>query len=359
MRQPFGENDCEQRVRGACARCARVVPLHLGTTRIAPMGRVDVFCAPCWPRRDEPLTVRAVAVDPPLQQPTQGRLASRVIVGCAIVGGIAAAVGTGSAGARSPVAAPLTSAAESRTRPPGTPSRHEALAPLSGTADNRPVGGDPGDLEGPIGLDRPAAVTLEIPWRADEPIDEWYPTLAAWAHPVTDSRELVPKSSSRHFGAGRDGVDRPDCGAGHCGVDLDGVRGTPVVAVAWGVVARIQPSATGRGGKYVRLEHPDGIFTSYMHLDDIAPELALGDEVEAGTVLGTLGRTGIHHSTPHLHFSLEIPAEGEAEAWTYIDPAAFLVRARVMPRAEVTGVVPPPRGHDAEDQSTAPTNPPM
>jgi murein DD-endopeptidase MepM/ murein hydrolase activator NlpD len=236
-------------------------------------------------------------------------------------------------------AAPAVEAPAAPARQP----RNPALARLSGKADTRPVGGDPGDvgLLGPANeSDAPVVMVHEIPLRNDEPIDEWYPTLADWVHPVAAGVEQVPTKSTRRFGARRDGVGRADCGAGHCGVDLDGPRGQPIVAVAWGVVARIQSSASGRGGRYVRVEHPDGIFTSYMHLDDIAPDLALGDEIEAGTVLGTLGRTGIHHSTPHLHFSLEIPAEDDAERWTYIDPLPFLARARLVELAEITGTIP-------------------
>jgi murein DD-endopeptidase MepM/ murein hydrolase activator NlpD len=65
-----------------------------------------------------------------------------------------------------------------------------------------------------------------------------------------------------------------------------------------------------------------------MHLDAITAELKVGDEVEAGQVLGTLGRSGIHSGEPHLHFALEIQDGGQMR---YLDPSPFLARAEVVP----------------------------
>ena len=152
--------------------------------------------------------------------------------------------------------------------------------------------------------------------------------LEAWIHPVTDARELVPSQPQRRFGARRDGhKGRRDCHRGHCGVDLDGPRGRPIVAVAPGTVVVIDNHRNGKDGKsgrYVRIEHPDSLFTSYMHLDAIAPGLAVGDVVEAGQVIGRLGKGGIHHGEAHLHFQLERGSR-------FLDPTPYLARARVVP----------------------------
>ena len=163
-------------------------------------------------------------------------------------------------------------------------------------------------------------------------LEEDHPILLDWVHPVTGSEEKTPGRGTRRFGAHRQGVTDPTrCGQGHCGVDLAGPRGRPVVAVAWGTVVRVEHSAEGRdgrSGRYVRVEHPDGVFTSYMHLDAIEAEVSVGDEVLAGQVLGTLGKTGIHSAEPHLHFGLEIRDHG---ALRFIDPTPFLARAEVLP----------------------------
>ena len=155
-------------------------------------------------------------------------------------------------------------------------------------------------------------------------VEEMFPTLADWVFPVEGYKESFPLRKSRRFGAEREGVRRPECRQGHCGVDLGGERGTPIVAVAWGKVSRIQRDEDRASGMYVRLEHPDFVYTYYMHLDSIASDLELGDEVQPGQLLGTLGSTGILFSAPHLHFSLEIP---QGDRPYYIDPAPFLRRA--------------------------------
>jgi murein DD-endopeptidase MepM/ murein hydrolase activator NlpD len=173
------------------------------------------------------------------------------------------------------------------------------------------------------------------------PLDEVYPSLRGWIHPVTDAKEIVPDSGGRRFGARRDGILRDECGAGHCGVDLDGPRGQPMVAVAAGKVVRVEHSELGRdgrSGRYVRIEHNDGTLTAYMHLDTIAEGMSVGDRVDAGQYIGTLGATAIFSSRPHCHFSLELPlnagTHGDNTQTRYIDPSPYLARARVVPPME-------------------------
>lgn len=173
----------------------------------------------------------------------------------------------------------------------------------------------------------PAAAPLPpIPERDGERLDEWYPTLRDWVHPVPGSTEIVPAKGSRLFGAARDHAAN-GCGGGHCGIDLEGERGQPVVAVAWGTVVKIERNDASRGGRYVRIEHPDFVYTSYFHLDAIAPELEVGMEVDPGQPIGTLGRSGIRVSMPHLHLALEVP---EGATLRFIDPLPFLARSTVI-----------------------------
>jgi murein DD-endopeptidase MepM/ murein hydrolase activator NlpD len=189
-----------------------------------------------------------------------------------------------------------------------------------------------------------AAATIDLATRWPMPVwdgiplDEVYPSLRGWIHPVTDAKEIVPDSGGRRFGARRDGILRDECGAGHCGVDLDGPRGQPMVAVAAGKVVRVEHSELGRdgrSGRYVRIEHNDGTLTAYMHLDTIAEGMSVGDRVDAGQYIGTLGATAIFSSRPHCHFSLELPLDagmhGDNTKTRYIDPSPYLARARVVP----------------------------
>jgi murein DD-endopeptidase MepM/ murein hydrolase activator NlpD len=174
-----------------------------------------------------------------------------------------------------------------------------------------------------------------VPARGAGRLDEAFPSLRAWIHPVTGSAELMPEQGSRQFGSQRIGIERAECGEGHCGVDLDGPRGRPIVAVAAGNVVRIELSEMGldgRSGRYVRIEHDDGTLTSYMHMDDVA-DLRVGDRVAAGQYVGTLGATAVFTAPPHLHFSLEVPQHagqhGDTTDTHYVDPAPFLVRSAI------------------------------
>ncbi|MBX3154823.1 MAG: M23 family metallopeptidase [Deltaproteobacteria bacterium] len=178
-----------------------------------------------------------------------------------------------------------------------------------------------------------------IPTENGVALDEDFPSLTGWIHPVTASRELMPEDTPRWFGAGRTGVSgRPECGLGHCGVDLDGPRGRPIVAVAAGVLVRVEHhelGADGLSGRYVRIQHDDGTLTAYMHMDEIADGLREGDRIQRGQFVGTLGATAVGSTPPHLHFHLEIPndkkARGDISNTHFTNPAPFLVRSSVIP----------------------------
>jgi murein DD-endopeptidase MepM/ murein hydrolase activator NlpD len=146
-----------------------------------------------------------------------------------------------------------------------------------------------------------------------------------WYHPLVGHREL-PGKADRRFGAERTGR-RPECGRGHCGVDIGDQRGDVVHAVQPGLVERIVGTSERKGGRYVKLRHPSGFVSYYMHLDRIHPDLVPGVEVAAGDPLGTLGSSGVEHSPPHLHFAVAMVHEDGSE--TFVDPEPML-RAAVL-----------------------------
>jgi murein DD-endopeptidase MepM/ murein hydrolase activator NlpD len=311
-------------VIASCGRCGGELAVHAGRPRILA-GRVELLCGACWDHRDTPMptVVAPVAAAPvaPRRSPVR-RVA--IVAGAIVIGVAGVAIATRDT---APAAAALP-ASDVAFGDLVDDNFHAATA-SDDPAPEPPAGFEPeaDELDGPpvepgVGI----IATIE-----DEPIAERLPTLKDWVHPVTDSDERVPLREQRKFGALRGTIDREDCGRGHCGVDLAGPIGRPVVAVAWGTVVRVETNPLGRDGKtgrYVRIEHPDGVFTAYMHLDSVAPGLAVGDEVDAGRVIGTLGKSAIFKSEQHLHFSLEITLRGEPR---FIDPSPFLVDARVVP----------------------------
>ncbi len=148
-----------------------------------------------------------------------------------------------------------------------------------------------------------------------------------WTHPLPGVRTL-PKRDSQRFGAKRPGIRPAECGAGHCGVDLGGKRGWPILAAADGQVVVASDDDRGKTGRYVVLAHRGGLRTAYMHMDAVTADLRVGQTVPAGTTLGTLGRSGILRSQPHLHFALSKVDQGQT---LFIDPEPMLRFAVVRP----------------------------
>lgn len=87
----------------------------------------------------------------------------------------------------------------------------------------------------------------------------------------------------------------------HDGVDIGAPMGTPVVAPMPGMVVMAGPN--GGYGNYIKIDHGGGVATFYGHLESIAA--AIGDLVEAGQTIGTVGSTGAS-TGPHLHFGASV-----------------------------------------------------
>jgi lipoprotein NlpD len=98
----------------------------------------------------------------------------------------------------------------------------------------------------------------------------------------------------------------------HDGIDIDGVRGEEVHAVAPGVVVR--SGNDGKYGKTVVIDHGNGLTTLYAHASRLM--VHEGDEVEQGETIAEVGATGNAHGT-HLHF--EVRRDGRP-----VDPIPYL-----------------------------------
>lgn len=86
----------------------------------------------------------------------------------------------------------------------------------------------------------------------------------------------------------------------HRGIDIRAPKGSPVVTIANGVVIEVKNLSYGYG-KHVRIAHDGTVASLYAHLDSI--EVRVGDRVEKGKQIGTIGLTG-WSTGPHLHFEL-------------------------------------------------------
>jgi len=101
----------------------------------------------------------------------------------------------------------------------------------------------------------------------------------------------------------------------HAGTDFEADAGDPVFAAAAGVV--VFAGTRGGYGGLVEIRHVGGLDTLYAHLSSL--NVSIGDPVETGDVIGSVGCTGLC-TGPHLHF--ETREFGEP-----VDPMSYLQAA--------------------------------
>ena len=173
------------------------------------------------------------------------------------------------------------------------------------------------------------------------------PRLATYVGiPVVSPLEAVPRVAPSGPGDDRSGGARR-----HAGLDIAGMIGEPVRAIADGTVifaginsptqarmsgippekiARYRHRRMGVGGIYLCIEHtpePKRVVSCYMHLDRYT--VAEREQVTAGQVIGSLGRTGVKVSPPHLHFEVRI---GDR----HTNPLRTLGDTMIPPKATMT-----------------------
>lgn len=154
--------------------------------------------------------------------------------------------------------------------------------------------------------------------------DEKCPPDAPWVYPVD-----APVTSAFRS------PERPD----HHGVDMATGRGAPIVAASSGVVVISECQASLEGepygcdqdgsaavlgcGWFVKVMHAHHTATLYCHMQQ-RPEVAVGDVVTTGTLLGYVGSTG-NSSEPHLHFEVQVGDTFEPpRPASAVDPVPFL-----------------------------------
>lgn len=87
----------------------------------------------------------------------------------------------------------------------------------------------------------------------------------------------------------------------HRGIDYRARTGTPVRAAGDGTV--IASSRNKYNGKYVFIQHGNGIVTKYLHLSKRT--VSRGKKVKQGQIIGHVGATGLAQA-PHLHYEFVV-----------------------------------------------------
>ncbi|CAM4464850.1 M23 family metallopeptidase [Paenibacillus macerans] len=98
----------------------------------------------------------------------------------------------------------------------------------------------------------------------------------------------------------------------HAGIDIGGKLGDPVYAAGAGKV--ITTDKDSSHGRYIVIEHPGGLQSWYLHLNEIG--VIEGDTVDKGQQIGKLGSSG-RSTGPHLHFEI-------VKAGKPVDPLPYL-----------------------------------
>ena len=106
----------------------------------------------------------------------------------------------------------------------------------------------------------------------------------------------------------------------HAGIDIANAIGTPIYAVADGVV--IDAGPTAGYGAWVKLRHADGTVTLYGHVNTWL--VNKGDRVMAGDQIATIGNRG-NSTGPHCHFEVLLNGTNR------IDPVPWLAQRGLGP----------------------------
>ena len=150
--------------------------------------------------------------------------------------------------------------------------------------------------------------------------------LAAFFIWPLNKRSTMPDEMNTSFGPRID-ADRWDF---HDGIDLPAPIGTPVHAMADGIVHRAGPAdKTGAGEGFgsthiiLKVVDPingkDDLFLVYLHLDSIADGVIQGAVVKQGDIIGAVGQEDATY--PHLHFEFR---KGEPKEENSVHPLHYL-----------------------------------
>jgi murein DD-endopeptidase MepM/ murein hydrolase activator NlpD len=96
----------------------------------------------------------------------------------------------------------------------------------------------------------------------------------------------------------------------HPGIDYAAPLGTPIWAVADGVVE--YRARAGASGNLIRIRHVGGYTSHYAHLSRFAKNFSVGDRVEQKQIIGYVGSTGLS-TGPHVCFRVK-------KNGNYVDP---------------------------------------
>lgn len=131
-------------------------------------------------------------------------------------------------------------------------------------------------------------------------------------------------------------------GHGHDGLDIAAPIGTPVHAALSGIIIGTGNTDAVKGcysfGKWVMIQHNDGLNTMYAHLSQIG--VTKGQRVTTGDVIGYSGETG-YATGPHLHFGVYVSSVTQIIPLGQATKSKTPCSTAVMPVPPVSGYLNP------------------
>lgn len=138
-----------------------------------------------------------------------------------------------------------------------------------------------------------------IPFKQDDKIQYWEHNGASLRKQLLKAPLKFSRISSRYSRARLHPVHRVY--RPHLGVDYAAPKGTPVHAVADGVVTF--KGWGGGGGNTLKIKHAGNLVTGYLHLSGFAKGIKQGSRVRQGELIGYVGSTGTS-TGPHLDYRI-------------------------------------------------------
>lgn len=95
----------------------------------------------------------------------------------------------------------------------------------------------------------------------------------------------------------------------HQGIDITGVSRRQIYSVQDGVVLKAEQTGYNQGyGSYITIDHGNGYVASYLHLQKNSLLVKVGERVQKGQVIATMGTTG---SSTGVHLDFRVKKNGE------------------------------------------------
>lgn len=118
--------------------------------------------------------------------------------------------------------------------------------------------------------------------------------------------------------------DRSKATRRHMGTDIRAPLKTDIHSMTAGTV--VNKGFGDLAGNYVTVLDDYGFYYTYCHMIELSTHVEIGDQVQAGDVIGNVGDTG-NSDAPHLHVSIITPEH------KYIDPYPLLVEIRALSKS--------------------------